>query len=128
MRNINKVIVHCSDTPASMDIGAKTIKDWHINDRNFSDIGYHFVIRRSGLIEFGRPVELSGAHAKGHNDESIGICLVGRDSFTPEQFKALKSLYNSCQNIFGLDITAHGHNEFNSHKTCPNFEVSNYIK
>ena len=60
-----------------MDIDAETIRDWHVNGNGWSDIGYHYVIKRNGLVEAGRPVSISGAHAKGHNADSIGICLVG---------------------------------------------------
>jgi N-acetyl-anhydromuramyl-L-alanine amidase AmpD len=75
-RELELVIVHCSATPPSMDIGVDEIRRWHL-DRGWSDIGYHFVIRRDGTVEPGRPVSAVGAHAKGFNATSIGICLVG---------------------------------------------------
>jgi len=59
-----------------MDIGAKKIRQWH-KLRGWSDIGYHYVIRRDGRIELGRPIEQVGAHVKGHNSDSIGVCMVG---------------------------------------------------
>ncbi len=77
MREINEIIVHCSATPESMDIGVKEIRDWHVNDNKWDDIGYHFVIRRDGTIECGRSIDKAGAHCKGHNAHSIGMCLVG---------------------------------------------------
>lgn len=97
MRTINLIVVHCSATPPSMDIGADEIRDWHVNTNKWSDIGYHFVIRRSGQIQTGRPLTRPGAHTKGYNTNSIGICLVGgvddsgnpEDNFTPEQFNSL---------------------------------------
>ena len=60
-----------------MDIGVKEIRKWHVDENKWSDIGYHDVIRRNGAIETGRPLEKPGAHAKGHNQNAIGICLVG---------------------------------------------------
>jgi len=60
------------------------IRRWHVEGRGFRDIGYHFVLEREGQIRLGRPVPVSGAHAKGHNADSIGICVVG-DNTDPEQ-------------------------------------------
>jgi len=75
--DIARIIVHCSATPPDMSIGVSEIRDWHVNQNKWSDIGYHFVIKRGGLIQQGRDIELAGAHAEGHNSDSIGICLVG---------------------------------------------------
>lgn len=76
MRDVNKLIVHCSASDDGDDIGVKDIRQWHIA-RGFKDIGYHFVIRRDGTLERGRDEEKAGAHAQGHNTSSIGICLIG---------------------------------------------------
>ena len=77
MRKINEIILHCSATPASMDIGAKEIRDWHVNGNHWRDIGYHWVIRRDGTVEKGRPEYQVGAHCLNHNANSIGVCMVG---------------------------------------------------
>jgi len=83
MRIIDTVIVHCSATKPSMDIGVDVIRQWHMN-KGWSDIGYHYVIRRNGAVELGRDLDKDGdvdeeigAHAYGHNATSIGICLIG---------------------------------------------------
>tara|TARA_R110000822_G_scaffold236671_3_gene367261 strand:+ start:6754 stop:7164 length:411 start_codon:yes stop_codon:yes gene_type:complete len=76
MREIKKIIVHCSATPESMDVGAEEIRCWH-KERGWNDIGYHDVIRRDGTLEKGRNISIAGAHAKGHNFSSIGVCLIG---------------------------------------------------
>ena len=65
MRKINLIVIHCSDTYARMDIGVNEIRQWHLQ-RGFNDIGYHYVIRRDGAIEQGRPIEKPGAHAAGY--------------------------------------------------------------
>lgn len=122
MRKLNKIIVHCADTPSTMDIGAKEIRKWHTEERGWSDIGYHYVIRRNGQVERGRPVERMGAHCSGHNKDSIGICLVGRDEFAPEQMEILKQLVSDLRAQHRSEMTVHGHCEFSS-KTCPNFDV-----
>ena len=131
MRNITKIIIHCSDTKASMDIGADEIRKWHTDPkskggRGWSDIGYHYVIRKDGLIELGRELETVGAHCYGHNTHSIGICYVGGyggiDDRTDAQKTALEVLVMEMKDIFPK-ATVHGHNEF-SDKSCPNFDVS----
>ena len=57
MREINDLIVHCSATYGSQDIGAVEIRRVHVDENGWRDIGYHYVIRRNGDIEEGRPVE-----------------------------------------------------------------------
>jgi len=99
MRPINKIVVHCSATKADRNIGEAEITQWH-KEKGWSDIGYHFVIRRNGLRENGRPIEIAGAHVAGHNTGSIGICMVGgvgqdgkaECNFTSRQFQALEIL------------------------------------
>ena len=76
MRPIDMLLVHCSATGPSADIGVAEIREWH-KARGWSDIGYHYVIRRNGTPETGRPEATVGAHAAGFNERSIGICLIG---------------------------------------------------
>lgn len=54
-RQIDEIIVHCSATREGRDFSAADIRRWHVADRHFSDIGYHFVVRIDGSIEAGRP-------------------------------------------------------------------------
>ena len=128
MRSINLIVIHCADTPSTMDIGVKEIRQWHVKERGWKDIGYHFVIRRNGTIEKGRDVEVVGAHVAGHNAHSIGICMVGgkpKANYTLEQWEALKKL------IIGLKFTYKdaelvGHCDLDSNKTCPQFDVKSW--
>jgi N-acetyl-anhydromuramyl-L-alanine amidase AmpD len=97
MRNKpSKIILHSSDTPPSMDIGVAEIRQWHL-ERGFRDIGYHYVIRRNGIVELGRHEDIKGAHCKdgGGNNDSLGICLVGRDKWTYNQIESLCKLYGN---------------------------------
>ena len=64
MRNINKIIVHCSATPEGKAFSVADIRRWHLQ-RGFSDIGYHFVIYLDGSVHVGRPLAKAGAHCKG---------------------------------------------------------------
>lgn len=74
--NTRLIVVHCSATRPSQQIGAAEIDEWH-RARGFAQIGYHAVIRRTGRLEFGRPFGEVGAHVLGHNRSSVGVCLVG---------------------------------------------------
>ncbi|WP_337632460.1 N-acetylmuramoyl-L-alanine amidase, partial [Prevotella sp.] len=73
---------------------------WH-RERGFDSIGYHYIIYLDGSIHFGRPVEQAGAHCKGHNANSIGVCYVGglskdgktsKDTRTPLQKIAIVTI------------------------------------
>src|SRR3546814_3669760 len=102
MRRIETIILHCSYTPPSMDIGAAVIKGWHVDGNGWTDIGYHFVLRRNGAVEEGRPLDVVGAHAKNFNGRSIGICLVGGMARSEEHTSELQSLMRISYAVFCL--------------------------
>lgn len=115
-----RVILHCSDTPDSNDrFTAEDIDGWH-RARGMSQIGYHEVIRRNGLREKGRPYNFQGAHCKGENSDSLGVCYVGRCQPTVDQIKTILEIYRDFKRMFGIGWSAwFGHYEFNSEKSCP---------
>ena len=131
MREITHLVVHCSATPEGRDIGAKTIRQWHL-DKGWRDIGYHFVIRLDGTIETGRNIAVAGSHVAGHNANTIGICMVGgmdaanknpKNTFTPSQFESLHNLLHDLKEQFPKAAVL-GHRDFpNVHKACPSFDV-----
>ena len=133
MRPIDRLFIHCSATTPKMDIGVKEIRKWHTN-RGFTDIGYHFVIRRDGIIEDGRDIDKVGAHVAGYNTGSIGICMVGgvdaamkaEDNFTVEQWRSIRNLLRILKADYPK-ATIHGHNEF-ANKACPSFDVQKELK
>jgi len=125
MLEINKIILHCSDSPDNRDDTAADIHAWHIM-RGWDGIGYHWVIRRSGKLEAGRPEYWHGAHTRGQNFKSVGVCLIGRDSFTESQFRTLDRLLRQLLKRYSK-ATIHGHNEYDSNKTCPNFDVGRVV-
>ena len=100
MRDISEIIVHCSATPKGRAVDTAEIRRWHVEDNKWSDIGYHFVVELDGDIGVGRPQERSGAHCKGKNATSIGVCYVGgvsengtaEDTRTDEQKVSLETL------------------------------------
>ena len=126
-RYTDTIVVHCSATPEHMDIGVKEISRWH-KERGWAGCGYHYVINRDGLIELGRPLYRMGAHVRGHNANSIGICLVGAgkviESYEQVQLfslyvliKVLLKHNNDIQHIIG-------HRDLDSAKPyCPGFDV-----
>lgn len=129
MRHIKQIIIHCSATRPDMDIGVNEIRQWHLQ-RGFNDIGYHYVIRRSGLVEAGRPVEIAGAHAQGHNFASIGICLVGGNNEADFSYKQYQSLFDLVHNLIntyeGAEVI--GHRDLpNVSKLCPCFDVKEFF-
>jgi len=134
VREINRIIVHCSATKPSMDIGADEIKQWHLA-RGWSDIGYHWVITREGITEKGRSEKVAGAHARGHNSDSIGICLVGgidEDgqpdcNYTAAQYRALNDTINGIYMRHNIHEVL-GHRDLPGvTKACPCFDVQSFI-
>lgn len=130
-RRIDEIIIHCSATPEGKDFSVDDIRRWHLA-RNFSDIGYHYVIYRDGSVHPGRPMAQVGAHCTGHNSRSIGVCYIGgcssdgvtpKDTRTPEQRTALVNLVASLRKKYPA-ASVHGHNEFAA-KACPSFYVKN---
>lgn len=141
MRPINEIIVHCSATrPQWMrdaGIAAKVaeIRRWHVQDRGFKDIGYHFIIDRDGVVARGRPVEQVGAHTQGKNTGTIGVCLIGghgsastdkfEEHFSWQQHKALGALLADLRNQFPAITRVSGHNQY-AQKACPGFNVPSW--
>lgn len=141
MREIKQIIIHCSATKPTMDIGASAIRDWH-KDKGWQDIGYHYVIRRNGGIELGRDLdgdgdvlEEVGAHAYGFNQHSVGICLIGGvdESNQPEanfSFIQYQSLHLIVQGLARMFPNAEilGHRDLpNTTKACPSFNVKAFF-
>ena len=129
MRTIDKIILHCAATKEGHDIKTETIKSWHVKGNGWSDIGYHYVIELDGTVKKGRPMHRSGAHTKGHNTGSIGVCYIGgidiekkpKDTRTEAQRTAMDELINELL-VEYPNATIHGHNEFSA-KACPSFDV-----
>ena len=130
MREIDKIIVHCTATPEGRHTTVEDVRRWHL-DRGWSDIGYHFLIYLDGSVHAGRPVEKPGAHTRGHNKESIGIAYVGgidkvnfkaKDTRTEEQKDALVDMLEYFK-IAHPDAVIHGHRDF-ANKACPSFDAT----
>lgn len=169
-RTVNTIILHCSASPNNKPFTIKDVDAWH-KERNFKRnsqaargynpslkyVGYHYVIERDGTISSGRSLEEVGAHVQGNNSNSIGVCLIGTDEYTPEQWESLQTVLiyitakisgklvpdmQAAQVILkNLGITIKGHRDCSPDlngdgqitrnewlKTCPGFEVKQWLK
>lgn len=120
--NVDYIVVHCSDTPNGRHHDANDIRLWHMRGNGWDDIGYHYVIQISGEVERGRNHDTPGAHVRGYNDRSLGICLIGRDEFTEAQMRSLEAIVIMLKSQWSnADIV--GHTDLDKAKTCPNLNV-----
>lgn len=158
MYHIDKIVIHCAATTNGRALGngrqsaAQVIDAGHkargfarraYNISKFNDhlhhIGYHYVIDIDGTVESGRHELEMGAHVKGHNAHSIGICMVGTDHFTAAQWAALAELVRDLKarypqaHICGHrdlspDIDGDGTIEPSEWlKICPGFTVADWL-
>lgn len=142
MRTITDIIIHCAATPNGRWFDVSQIDRWH-QERGFKRqdfyrkkhnplllaIGYHFVIYNNGAVATGRHLDEIGAHARGFNSHSIGICLIGTGKFSIAQWENLRG------NVRGLIAKYHGverivgHRDLpDVHKDCPGFSVSDWLR
>ncbi|WP_104628691.1 N-acetylmuramoyl-L-alanine amidase [Helicobacter bizzozeronii] len=133
MRAINKIIIHCSATEKEKDFCALDIDRWH-KEKGWKCVGYHYVIKLDGTLEKGRGVEEIGAHCRGHNKDSIGICYIGGlvggravDTRTLKQKQALKDLCLVLKKQYPK-AEFYGHRDFESGKECPCFDVRTWVQ
>ena len=141
---IDAIIIHCSATRVGQNIHASDIDKWH-REQGFAMIGYNYVIDLDGTVETGRPLTMDGAHCKGWNSHSIGICYVGgldstgkpMDTRTWEQKRAMASLVAQLLDRFPSIVRVMGHRDTSPDlngdgkitpnewiKVCPCFDVA----
>ncbi len=131
----NRLVVHHS---ASHYGDAREFDLWH-RARDFKMVGYHYIIlngyrnqhdtynmKLDGVLETGRPIDVIGAHAKGANPDSIGICLVGKGPyFSVPQISTLVTLCADLSRVYGLSSdNIKGHRNVGVTGTaCPGFDT-----
>lgn len=127
-----RIFIHCSATPNGKKYLSiiDTFWKWHVTERNWRKIGYHYVIDVNGQVwHYGNDQRLRGlndpgAGVRGHNHDSIHICMVGTDQFSKAQFTRLEERVRMLRvNDIGLD-RIYGHYEFNGKKTCPGMRIT----
>ena len=129
MRTITLIVLHCSAVRPDQTSSAAQIDTWHRQRGFHLGIGYHYVVRRNGQIELGRPEWMIGAHCVNHNAHSIGVCYEGglnargqpEDTRTPEQKSALRALFKDLHRRYPQALIV-GHHDLNPHKACPCIE------
>ena len=143
MRTIAHIIIHCSATCEGSSLSVEELEKMH-RRRGFRGIGYHYYIRRDGTVTNTRPLEVIGAHCKGNNAHSVGICYEGgldargnpKDTRTPEQRSAMHLLVAQLLKRFKNNVCICGHRDLSPDlngdgviepeewvKECPCFEV-----
>lgn len=126
-RYISTIIVHHSASPPDTTIDQ--IREWHL-ERGFSDVGYHFVVNIEGVF-VGRPLDRMGAHCKGNNSHSIGICICGdyrpgHDVMSGQMWRwAVELAADLCESHGIKWGDVYGHNEL-SPTACPGFEPAQF--
>ena len=130
MRTITLIVVHCSAVRPGQTSSAAQIDTWHRRQGWKLGIGYHYVVRRDGQIETGRPEWLVGAHCQNHNSHSIGVCYEGgldirgkpADTRTEAQKEALRRLLTTLKERYPRALIV-GHRNLNPLKACPCFDA-----
>ena len=130
MRAITLLVIHCSAVRPDQTSSAAQIDTWHRRQGWHLGIGYHYVVRRDGQIESGRPEWMVGAHCKNHNAHSLGICYEGglnargqpADTRTLAQKLAMVQLLEVLRRRYPKALIV-GHHDLNSHKDCPCFDA-----
>ena len=142
MRNITEIIVHCSASDYFRDDSIEAVRNLHTSSKKtqitwgkyathgkeFSDIGYHFFIDKSGAISRGRPLARAGAHCKGKNRGTIGVCISGAHKFTNHEYTSLSFLIKAMNAKFKKELKVSGHYKYSESKTCPNFNVDKFLE
>lgn len=145
----NFIAVHAAATDPDWhgDIGIDDVRKWHTDPkpegRGWIDVGYHIYIKRDGTIQLGRPLWAVGAHVRGYNQQSIGVCLEGgatmppdgesvddliptAEHYTEKQFRNLRLVLMFLTQLYP-DATVQGHRDFPGvDKACPVFDVKHW--
>jgi len=132
MRTITLIVIHCSAVRPDQLSSADDINRWHRKDRHYKfGIGYHYVVRRNGDIEPGRPEWMVGAHCLNHNKYSIGVCYEGgldargqpADTRTAEQKAAMLRLLQQLRQRYPRAVIV-GHRDLSHDRDCPCFDAA----
>ena len=132
---IEQLVIHCADTPNGY--AKYTIEDidtWHKQKGyrrnkktgNHLHVGYHFVIHIDGSIHTGRDLDEVGAHAAPYNAGSIGVCMIGTDQFTVDQWQSLRIVVDNAKQLLPNLKRISGHRDLVYRRYCPGFDVNTW--
>lgn len=125
LTEVKFLVVHCADSKSDMYVTTETLRQWHVTENGWPDIGYHFFIKFDGTVHVCRPEKYEGAHCRTVNNKSLAICLEGGyggvDNYTEIQKHALMALLTEKKNEHP-NAAIVGHNHFDK-KPCPCFDI-----
>jgi N-acetylmuramoyl-L-alanine amidase len=124
LKSVDYIVVHGSETKDDKDIGVEEIRRAH-RQKGWLDVGFHFIIRRDGMVERGRPHDVPGAHVRGYNHVSLGICLVGQ-TYTDVQMKELEVLVRDLRKLHPNAIILGKRDLGKVNTQNPGFDVSHW--
>ena len=126
MRKLKTIFIHCSASDNPDHDNIETIRSWHVEGNGWSDIGYHSFINKKGEAFAGRSIEKRGAGVKGHNSDSIHICISGFLIFKDAQFDTcVKEIEWLIEQYGPLDVVPH---RTMADKECPVFDMMEIYK
>lgn len=117
-------IVHYSYGPTTQTV--RSIQDFHMDERGWSDIAYNLLVDDNGNAYEGRGWDVRGAHAVGHNTSGIGVCYIGQNSPTAEAKATIRALYNEANRRTGRELDYKGHGDVNE-TSCPGSNLQSWI-
>ena len=139
MAEIKNLVWHCADTPAAFNVTREDIEQWHIKENGWSRVGYHVLVQRSGALDIMIPFNRDGVivaeelanGARGYNSNSIHACWAGGknniDNRTSEQKAAMETITELIIMLWPK-IKVVGHQQINSYKYCPSFNVPEWLE
>lgn len=142
IRDVSEVIVHATETYTNANIGCEEIHVGH-NDKGFDGIQYHYVIRRDGRLQRGRPADKASqaSSVNSHNTRCIDIALVGglncpSGTENPTEYRSAQSFTRAQMNTLEAFLEAFyrrypggqvmGHNDLSNEDEDPYFDVIEY--
>ena len=129
------VTLHCAVTKNGRDIKPETIRKWHVEERGFRNLGYHYIVQPSGQVHsrkthpWMRGLTECGAHVRSWNklkdgSLNIGVCFPGETRFTLAQFWGFKDVVDDLRQTYNIEYNnVRCHYQMSSKKTCPNIEI-----
>ena len=92
------------------------VRRWHMVDRGWDDIGYHFIVDGNPKLHYGRKVWIQGAHDLGQNQDTLGILVMGNNRDPAErwllrQVLELTQLMRTLRTTYGPSFTFEMHRE-----------------
>lgn len=123
------VVHHSASSPTTTPVD---IRRWHVQENGWDDVGYHWLITSLGILVQARPIIYQGAHARGFNNGTLGVCLIGNNTvenqgWNSAQVETLQRLWLACRTIFGHDLDVVGHRDLAAGTECPGVDVRSLL-